>query len=140
MGGTSEAHAAIDADLPPGFASALDPSTPGRPRRTILSDLPGWCLSITKVPPEGVMVRPCPRLARGPVTRSWRGAWAGGARLPGDVGRDRHRFPARVDQGLAVTVMRPRAIAALAIAIHADTVDVPFGRFSAVLRAYTVKR
>ena len=55
-------------------------------------------------------------------------------------GVTRHRFAARVDQGLPATVMRPRAIAALAIAIHADRVDAPFGRFSVVLRAYTVKR
>ena len=85
------------------------------------------------------MAGPCPRLAGGRVTRSWR-AWAGGARLPGDVGRDQHRPPARADQGLPATAMRPRAIAALAIAIHADRVDAPFGRFSVVLSAYTVKR
>ncbi len=85
------------------------------------------------------MAGPCPCLARGPVTRSWEpGLAVRGYQAVSGV--TRHRSPARVDQGLASTVMRPRAIAALAIAIHADRVDAPFGRFSVVLRAYTVKR
>ncbi len=139
MGGTSEAHAAIDADLPPVSLApwtvyAWSPPTNDSlgPARLVSEDY-------QKVPPNEVMVGPCPRLARGPVTRSWR-AQAGGVPLPGDVARDRHRSPARVDQGLPTTAMRPRAIAALAIAIHADRVDAPFGRFSVVRRAYTVKR
>ena len=85
MSGTSEAHAAFDADLPP---VSLVPWIRLRlvaPRRTILSDLPGWCLRIPKVPPEGVMAGgTLPAPSAGSRTPS-RGAWAGGARLPGDV-------------------------------------------------------
>ena len=41
---------------------------------------------------------------------------------------------------VALTVRRPRPIVAAAIACHADSRDVPSGRSSTVLRAYTVKR
>jgi hypothetical protein len=140
MGGTSEAHAAIDADLPPGFASALEsvyawsPPTndslgPARlvsedyqssPRRGDGGTLPG--------PSAG---------SRHTIMESlgWRCAVTGRCRASPGTGP-----PARADQGLPATVMRPRAIAPLAIAVHADRVDAPFGRFSVVLRAYTVNR
>jgi hypothetical protein len=85
------------------------------------------------------MAGPCPRLARVPShDHGEPGLAVRGYQAMSGV--TRHRSPARVDQGLPATVMRPRAIAVLAIAIHADRVDAPFGRFSVVLRAYTVKR
>ena len=40
----------------------------------------------------------------------------------------------------ALTVTRPRPMVAAAIACHADSSDVPLGRFSTRLRAYTVIR
>lgn len=91
MGGTSEAHAAIDADLPP------------------------------------VSLAPWTRLSLVAPTSDSSGPY----------------WPVYVDYqsyGIAATAMRPRAIAAWAIAVHADSVDAPFGRFSEDDSAYTVKR
>jgi len=50
------------------------------------------------------------------------------------AGRPRSRYD------LALTEIRPRPIVAAAIACHADRREVPSGRFSTVLRAYTAIR
>ena len=41
---------------------------------------------------------------------------------------------------VALTGSLPRPIVAAAIACHVDSREAPFGRFSTVLRAYTVNR
>ena len=43
-------------------------------------------------------------------------------------------------QDVALAGIRPRPIVAAAIAVHADCSEVPVGRFSTELRAYTVNR
>jgi hypothetical protein len=61
---------------------------------------------------------------------------------PGGLGSGRagSRSGSGSGQGLAGTAYRPRAIAALAIAVQAASVGAPLGRLSVDLRAYTVNR
>jgi hypothetical protein len=63
----------------------------------------------------------------------------GGTRAAGEPGR-RGNPGGGSGQGLAGTATRPRAIAALAIAVQAARVGAPLGRLSVDLRAYTVNR
>ena len=135
MGGTSEVHAAIDADLP---LSSLAPWTRVRLVAPTSDSLgPVWPVSedcqssgtfgsgIGRVGAafSKVVPRPPPdSTAAGPVPES-RGSRVGGG-----------------GQGLAGIASRPRAIAAPAIAVQAARVGAPLGRLSVDRRAYTVNR
>ena len=131
MGGTSEVHAAIDADLP---LSSLAPWTRLRlVAPTSDSFGPVWpvsedCQSSGTFGSGIGRVRAAfSKVAAGQYRRRT-GPGGPGSRVGGS------------GQGLAGIASRPRAIAALAIAVQAARVGAPLGRLSVDRRAYTVNR
>ena len=79
--------------------------------------------------------RTCPRFSLAPWTRLSLVAPASDSSGP-----YRPVYADCQSYGIAATAMRPRAIAARAMAFHADSVDAPLGRFNVDDSAYTVKR
>ena len=129
MGGTSEVHAAIDADLP---LSSLAPWTRLRlVAPTSDSFGPVWPVSedCQSFGTFGSGIRP----VRAAFPSQ---AHDGTAR----VGPDGRGSRGGGGQGLAGIACRPRAIAAPAIAVQAARVGAPLGRLSVDRRAYTVNR
>ena len=134
MGGTSEVHAAIDADLP---LSSLAPWTRVRlVAPTSDSFGPVWPVSEdcqssgtfgSGIGRVGAAFSKVVKAAAGQY-RCRTGPGEPGSRVGGG------------GQGLAGIASRPRAIAALAIAVQAARVGAPLGRLSVDRRAYTVNR